>query len=75
LCGSTDRSVAREPQLMEWAPYIVSDSVEDHHMCRWTSFSGLSSDSEDEPTTPDGRSGVPEGALWMRRTASIPLAN
>jgi hypothetical protein len=72
LRGSEEGNVTIEPQATDWAPYIVSDSDKGYFTGRWTVYSGLGSDTEDESTTPDEESIVSESALRTWRTASVP---
>jgi hypothetical protein len=75
LSESMDQAAGFEPRSTDSSSYVVSDSDERCLMSWWTSYSGLSSDSEDEPTTLDVYSTVPEGTLWTRRTTSAPPAS
>jgi hypothetical protein len=54
LCKSPDQAASFEPQPTDWTPYAISDSDKEYLTSRWTSYSGLSSDSEDKPSTPNG---------------------
>jgi hypothetical protein len=62
LRESEEGNATIKPQATDWAPYIVSDSDEGSFTGRWTVYSGLGSDLEDESATSEDTSLVPKNA-------------